>query len=88
MIDKNEKIISGSVEESSVTWTEQLAKHKAFAVQAKWSGSAVTGLVKLQGSLNGTDFLDIPDSQENIDGSSGGFLWLNFNGTLLMVLMF
>lgn len=75
MIDLNEKVINGTVSGGSVTAARELTHNKAYSVQVKWSGSGVTGLAKLQASLNGVDWLDIPDSTQTISGSSGGFMY-------------
>ena len=71
----NDKVISGSVTGASITFTKQLPHRKGFAVQFKYSGITIAGEVKLQASVNGTDFVDVEDAVYAISDNSGNILW-------------
>jgi hypothetical protein len=70
----NEKVIAGTVNGAVVTYTHQLPDRHAFSVQATWTGTPITGQLKLQASLNGTDFIDMTDSLTTFD-AAGQVLW-------------
>jgi len=76
---KNEKVITGTVDGGSITHTEKLPHKVGFAVQATYSGTGISGSAKLQASLNGTDFVDVEDSEVTFTDNSGNFLWDNNN---------
>jgi hypothetical protein len=75
VIDRNERVISGTVTGSAVTWTQPLNHNTAYSVQVKWSGTTIAGLCKLLVSLNGTDFVEGEDSQMAFTSNAWGYIW-------------
>ena len=49
-----------------------------YAVQAVWTGAAITGTIKLQATIDGTNWSDIAGTSNAVSGP-GSFLW-NVNG--------
>lgn len=74
MIVFNERVISGTVTGASVTWTQELPHNFAYAAHIKWTCTSCVGLVKLQASLDGTNFIDMSDTQEAI-ANTGEVMW-------------
>ena len=72
----NDKVISGSVTGSSITFTHPLPHRTGYAVQVKYSGTTITGEIKLQASLNNSDFVDI-GTPFTISDNSGCILFDN-----------
>lgn len=70
-----DKVISGTVTGASVTYTKAIPHRHEYAVQLKWSGTSITGSAKLQGSVNGDDFVDVANSEITITENSGNELW-------------
>lgn len=70
----NDKVISGTVTAAQITYDKDIPHRHGFAIQAKWSGAAISGYVKVQGSVNGEDFLDIEDSRVDFT-AAGAELW-------------
>jgi hypothetical protein len=47
-----------------------------YAVYASWSGTSITGSIKLQGSADGgVTFADLASLEETINSDSGSVLW-------------
>jgi hypothetical protein len=70
-----EKVISGTINGSSITYTKSIPHRHEYAAQLKWSGTTISGSAKLQGSINGTDFVDVSNSEITISANSGNELW-------------
>ncbi len=73
----NDKILEETGVTASSTSEEQpLDFIYGYAIYASWTETAATlaGNIKLQASVNSTDWVDIPSTQQAVSGS-GSFLW-------------
>lgn len=74
MIDRNDKVIQGTVSGGVITHTERVAHNNGFVVRASWTGAGIAGLAKLQIGTDGENWIDYPDSEVAID-SADDFSW-------------
>ena len=70
----NDKVISGTVNGASVTYSKRIPHRHNYTVQGKWSGTSITGQMYLEASINGDDWIQIPDTVCEIT-STGGNIW-------------
>jgi len=80
----NEKVISGTVNGASVTHEHAIPHENNVSVQVKYTGTTITGEVKLQAKMHeDADYVDVEDSVNAIADNSGSFLYdmrnINFN---------
>ena len=80
MIVSNEKVIAGAVTGASVTADVSLVDAKDFAFFVKYSGATFAGSIKLQYSMNGLDWDDLPDSERPIATGGSGLWSADVNG--------
>lgn len=73
-IQFHDKVIAGTVTSGSVTFEKSLPHNHGYSIHAKWAGTGIVGLLKLQASLDGTSFIDISDSTENFS-DTGEVMW-------------
>jgi hypothetical protein len=60
--------------QTKVTETVSLDHLYAYAVWASWSGTTIAGSIKLQASIDGTNWNDVADSSQTISAAST-YLW-------------
>lgn len=72
----DKKVFDAEVLNSSVSNSESIEIHfiTGYSVQAVWTGAATTGTIKLQQSINGSDWEDVSGSSQAIAGA-GSFMW-------------
>lgn len=72
----NERVISGTVNGASVTYTKRIANQDNISVQVKYTGTTITGSVKLQARAHpDADFIDVEDSENSFTDNSGAYLY-------------
>ena len=71
-----DKVFDDEVANSSTSLSEAVELHfiTGYSVQAIWTGAATTGTIKLQQSINGSDWEDVASSSQAIAGA-GSFMW-------------
>ena len=79
-INTDKIIVAGDMSLATITSTVMNLEHMlGFAVQAIWTGAGASGTIKLQASIDGITFSDIPNSAQTILGA-GSFIWNMENG--------
>lgn len=64
-VDASNDIVSGVLD---------IGEQRSYAIQALFSGSNVAGTIKLEVSVDGTNFVDLASSSQSIS-SSADFMW-------------
>lgn len=52
-----------------------MGRNHVFALQAEWPASGPVGTAKVQVTVSGRRWEDIPDSEVAVDGNEGGQIW-------------
>ena len=60
--------------ETTVSESVSLEHIYGYAVYASWTGSTISGSIKLECSVDGTNWADVTSSEQTITGASS-FLW-------------
>jgi hypothetical protein len=58
--------------------------HSDFAIQVNYNAGG-SGDLKLQGSVDGVNFADIPNSTQTVDGAGGAHIWDCFKIGVLFI---
>ena len=63
-----------SMTSSSNSAAQDVGLYQGYAIQAVWTGTP-TGTLKLQATVNGTDWSDIAGTSTSLTGSASSWLW-------------
>ena len=74
MIDRTEKVLTGTVNGASITYKTKVGHNLGFLFKATWTGSTITGLAKLRVGIDGETWSDYPDSEVAI-AAAGDMTW-------------
>lgn len=61
-------------DETTVSEAVEIAHIYGFSVWASWSGTTISGSIKIEGSIDGTNFLEVASSNQTISAASS-YLW-------------
>lgn len=74
MIDRNERVITGTVSAAAVTYATGIPHHKSYLVRGTWAGSGIVGFAKLQAGTDNVNWEDLPDSLVSFT-AAGSSIW-------------
>lgn len=72
----NDVLFTDEAVQNETTTSEavEIAHIYGFSVWASWAGSTITGSIKVEGSIDGTNWLEVASSNQTISAASS-YLW-------------